>query len=527
MLFDANAISPDTQLEADICIIGGGAAGISAALALEGSGLKVLLVEGGSQWADDQSQSVYDAENLGLDLTPVAESRLRMLGGSTNHWAGNCMRFEAIDFEAREGIPYSGWPISLSDIEPYYMAAQALVETPTDAAYDVAERYDRLGLPVLDFQPDLLKTHLYSESPPTAFGNTYEEDLTAAQDVACYVNATALELMTDSDAARVTSVRMSSLSGTKFSIVARRVVVATGGMEVPRLLLLSNSTAVAGLGNQNDVVGRFFMDHIAVRPSLRAMISRRVSDFDLYTEPQFDADGYFRAAISASEELLRRENLPNFLIFLMKQSNSSPGQQSGQALRRGPAPGTLGTHILNVVTDLDGLTNEVFRTISGSRDDLIERTWLDPWLTVESRPNPDSRVLLADELDPVFGQRKLALDWQLHEDDLDSNRRITEILAQELGRMGYGRVWSDLLRHPDRWPTLGHGKHHSGTARMAADPKQGVVDGNCKVHGVANLYVAGSAVFPTHGYATPTLTIVAMALRLADHLKETMQTGAE
>lgn len=527
MLVDGNSLTVDTLLEADICIIGGGAAGISMALALEGSGLRVLLLEGGNLEYDESSQSIYEGDNLGLDLTGVAQSRLRMLGGTTNHWAGNCMRFEAIDFEARPGIPYSGWPIKLSDVEPYYLKAQELVETPFDAAYDTNDRFDRLGLPVLPFEPGLLKTHLYAESTPTAFGLTYEQELTAAKDVTCYVNASALELLTDSDAKRVTSVRMSSLSGNSFTVSARRVVVATGGLEVPRLLLLSNSTAVAGLGNNNDLVGRFFMDHIAIRPGLQALIGNRTPELDLYTESHFDSDGYFRGAVSASDDVLRREELPNFLFFLFRQTNKSPGRQSAEILRRGHAAGTLGTHVKNVLTDLDGFTNEVFRSLSGSSRDLINRNWLDPWVTVESRPTPDSRVLLSEERDPVFGQPKLALDWRLHEKDLASNRRVIEILGQELGRLGFGRVWSSLLSHPEQWPQLSHGKHHSGTARMATDPKQGVVDANCKVHGLSNLFVAGSAVFPTHGYATPTLTIVALALRLADHLKETMLSGAE
>ncbi|MEL6678879.1 MAG: GMC family oxidoreductase, partial [Pseudomonadota bacterium] len=112
--------------------------------------------------------------------------------------------------------------------------------------------------------------------------------------------------------------------------------------------------------------------------------------------------------------------------------------------------------------------------------------------------------------------------------ELDANKRANEILAMELGRLGYGRVWSELMQDGTRWPrSVHHGKHHCGTTRMSDDPKTGVVDANCRVHGMSNLFIASSSVFPTHGYAQPTLTIVALSVRLADHLKTTFMEGAQ
>jgi choline dehydrogenase-like flavoprotein len=274
------------------------------------------------------------------------------------------------------------------------------------------------------------------------------------------------------------------------------------------------------------------MDHLSIRPSLTSMENKKAGDFMPYVGSQAVDDGLFRAAIGASEELLRKEELPNFLFFVFEQTDNSPGRQSAQTIRRrlGSEEGVpdVMMHLENVLTDLDGFTNEVYRTLGNSQENLIPRTFIDPWVVTESIPEPESRVQLVESRDPVFGQNQISLDWRVTSNQLDVFVRATEILAEEMGRLGFGRIWSSVLRDGYEWPSEpAHGKHHCGTVRMSNDPKSGVVDSDCRVHGISNLFIAGSSVFPTHGAGTPTLTIVALAVRLADHLKARMEAGSQ
>jgi choline dehydrogenase-like flavoprotein len=153
------------------------------------------------------------------------------------------------------------------------------------------------------------------------------------------------------------------------------------------------------------------------------------------------------------------------------------------------------------------------KTVHAPYDTIGLRTRIDPV------PNPDSRVTLATERD-ALGIPKARLDWRLSDLDHTSVRRTLEILGAEVGKAGLGRVRITLDANPSVWPSdLAGGWHHMGTTRMSDDPKRGVVDRNCQVHGIQNLYVAGSSVFPTAGSGTPTLTLVALSLRLAERLK--------
>ncbi|MEL6679876.1 MAG: FAD-dependent oxidoreductase, partial [Pseudomonadota bacterium] len=334
MFFDARTVSEADVIETDLCIVGGGAAGVSLAMELIGSGLKVVLLESGDMGYDDRIQSLYKGPNIGFWAEPLDEARLRMFGGSTNHWAGNCMRLDPIDFEAREGIPHSGWPITYDDVEPFYLRAQRYVETPAGDEYDTPARREAIGKPFLPFDPDRIRSVLYAESPPTAFGFVYEDQLRAAEDIAVYLFASVLEVETDGTASEVTGLRVSSIDGPEFRVRARHYVLAAGGIEIPRIMLLSNAVATNGIGNENDLVGRFFMDHMSLRPSLTAMIPRESVDLSAYTEAHFQDDGYFRTAVVASEKILREEKLPNFRFILFENTERSPGSRSAERLFR-------------------------------------------------------------------------------------------------------------------------------------------------------------------------------------------------
>lgn len=528
MLLDARQLPENETLDADLCIVGGGVAGITLALELIGSPLRVILLESGGMHYDERTQSLADGPVLGFQYDALANSRLRMLGGSSNHWAGHCIPLTPIDFEARPGIPHSGWPITFDDLSPYYDRAQPYFELQTERPYDFDFWAERIGINPLPFDPDIFTSIPMNESPPTLFGHTYADRLSRAENVTSYLNANVLQLEANETASQVNSAQVACIDGPRFTVRAKRFALCMGGIEIPRLLLLSNGVAAAGLGNSHGLVGRFFGDHAAVRPSMRFLAQRKLRDLDLYSRQHFFETGGVFPAIALSEATMRKEHLPGVLFHLI-DSEVSPGEVSlwnlRDGMRKGEMPDYLARQVANLFTDLDGVTNSFYRQISGDREPLIDRPWYSPWLTFECTPNPESTVHLVEERD-LFGQLRIGLDWRLTELEMRAVKRGTELLIQELGRIGIGRAWTDVLREDYTWPDfVARGKHHCGTTRMSDDPRTGVVDANGRVHGMSNLYISSSSVFPTMGYANPTLTIGAMSIRMADLFRAHAMSG--
>ena len=315
------------------------------------------------------------------------------------------------------------------------------------------------------------------------------------------------------------------LTGRRLQVKAKLFVLATGGIENARLLLLSNGRHADGIGNERGLVGRYFMEHPrflagSIQPARRDLPLRFYKKHEI-------AQSFVRAHLVLSQETQRAEELVDVQVRLepvydsrYRRAADSSGANSlaymFASLGRGKAPDELGTHVRNVMADLDAIALASWRKL---RYDDIPLDDIQLYPRIDPTPSPDSRVTLADATD-ALGRRRARLDWQLHPNDMKSVRRTLEILGAELGRAGLGRVqigWEDDERWP---PDTSGGWHHMGTTRMSADASSGVVDADCRVHGMGNLYVAGSSVFATAGSGTPTLTIVALALRLAEHVME-------
>jgi choline dehydrogenase-like flavoprotein len=561
---DARSIADGTVLEADLCIIGAGAAGIALTRELIGTPIRVAVLESGDTTFDEATQELYAGPVVGLPYFPLDTARLRYFGGTTNHWGGVCRPFEAEDFEAKDWVPLSGWPIGKADLDPFYERAR-LVSQVNSGDWDLDDWLERDTDEPLPIPPDRVVTRVAQvvKKAARSFGTAYRNELERAANVTVYLRANATEIETDEPGTTATRVRVATLAGSGFSVAARRFVVAVGGIENPRLLLASNSRFPSGLGNGNDLVGRFFLEHPRF---LGGMVMPADSHIpvDFYDDHHVvgtELEGY----LSISRDILRSERLvdvqirvtPTFVAPFVK-SLDSDDVASLKTLIQATRGGTIddfGRHLSNVVGDL--LTWEQF-AIPGSpipvpypevvgrlmRSTPVEAQALIPDLLgdvaaasyaelydapvdslaltprIESAPDRDSRVSLTTERDPL-GVPRAQLDWQLSELDRHSARRALEIVAAEFGRAGLGRVQITFDENTRDWPAdLAGGWHHMGTTRMSDSPRTGVVDRDCRVHGFANLYVAGSSVFPTPGSGTPTLTIVALALRLADHLRE-------
>ncbi len=529
MMTDARTFSAGQIIEADICIVGAGAAGITLAREFIKTDIRVILLESGGTKFSHPTQFLYRGEIAGRNFTPLDFTRRRQFGGSTATWSGRCRPLERSDFEVREWIPHSGWPFSLSDLLPYYKRANELLELGDyqydSAFWDAQEKYHGLG------GAKHIETKIFHFSPPTRFGERYRRELELAQNIHVVLNANALHIQLQQDGSLVNSIRCATLRNKPFNVKAKLFVLGLGGLETARLMLVSKDIHSYGVGNQHDVLGRYFMDHVDFFDGvvLNAPGNLPASFFKLnYSIPMKNL-GMVRA-IGITDEYRQKHKLLNACAFFVKRPAykiddrffSSAMQdfiQISETLRHATAPS------LKVVGSL-------WRSIFHGRS-LIPMIWqmlarkAGPYyfgvqIQLECIPNSESRVTLSEQKD-ALGMNRIKLNWQLTQQDLESYHHFREVIFSELQYLGFEirKINHDL--DSEGWPvSIVPAKHHSGTTRMSEDPQQGVVDENCKVHGVSNLFIAGSSVFPTSGMANPTLTIVALAVRLADHIKRSV-----
>jgi choline dehydrogenase-like flavoprotein len=529
MFTDARSLDEDSTIESDVCIIGAGAAGITIARELIDRRLSICLLESGGFDYHPETQALHEGRSTGRRYNPLHTSRLRYFGGTTNHWTGLCSPLDPIDFAHRPWIPHSGWPIARSELDPFYERAQRVCELGPYRYDDVAfwEADDKVRLPL---SADKVVTKIFQYSTPTRFGQVYREELSKAQNVRVLLYANALDLETDENASHVRRVRAGCLNGRRFWVQARYYVLACGGIENPRLLLLSTGTAPRGLGNDHDLVGRFFMDHPHV-PSAKLLLStaaRAPALYRAFERAGSTAVGYLRLA----DGLQRERRLLNYSAALtpLPAGGYASMRRLYYRFRAGDAASaSLMQDIENVIADFEDVVLQLNNSLlgrTGSRRRAEEPTrlfWLDT--RVEPAPNPSSRLTLGLTKD-ALGLRRVQLEWRLSSIDKHTIREATGIIGRESGRTGIGRLqlldW--LSDDDDAWsPDMYGGNHHAGTTRMGETPEEGVVDSDCKVYGTNNLYIAGSSVFPTVGCANPTLTIVALALRLADHVASRLE----
>lgn len=513
---DFRRYDSEEDIHCDVCIAGAGAAGVALALSLAGRNHQVVLLEAGGFDYKEETQDPYVGKNIGRPYHAIETTRLRFLGGSTNHWGGMCAHLEPHDFEKRPWIPHSGWPISFEDLRPWYEQAHPWLEL---GAFDY--RRDAIspeGTRYLPFDEERLRHKMWHYSrPPTNFGVEHRDKLKAEASLDLLLNANLVDIELGTSSDQVTGFVVQSYQGKRATVRARHFVLALGGLENPRLLLNATSERAAGIGNERDLVGRFFMEH------LNADAGQVATDDDQWAgsyNSLFRHDRQYRAYLLSSRKVQRRRRILGSAVGLGPLFHARERSAAYDSLHkikmawlRRRLPDDLGSHIANLITDAFGL-----------KEALEER--FDPtiylYTEAEQSPNPDSRVVLGRERD-ALGLPRIQLDWRLSEIDKRSIRETAYLIGQELGRMDRGRVglplWLLEERIADDDPMIG-GYHHMGTTRMGADASTGVVNSDCRVFTTANLFVAGSSVFTTGGCANPTLTIVALALRLAKHLDQ-------
>ena len=523
MLRDARELEAGIVIECDLCVVGAGAAGITIARALANTGIRLCLVESGGLEFEEHVQALFKGRNIGLPYFDLDICRLRMFGGTTNHWEGRCRPFDAIDFEERDWVPHSGWPITLADLGPFYRQAQGICQLgPFEYR---GEDWLLEGETLVPFAPDKFESLVWQYSPPTRFGEVYRAELERADNLDVLLHASVVEIDAGEALAEVQALRLSTLKGKRLVVRARTYVLACGGPENPRLLLASNRQARDGLGNGRGVVGRYFMEHPHI-VAARALVADPafLAFYDYKLRTALRRGHAVLGCMHLCEQAQRAEGLLNYDASVTADNIGDSGyaalRRIWNSVERGEPPDDLVGDLKTALFDIDDTFAGLLGRF-GVRDYQLQAGSFRLWSYVEQAPNPESRVFLDDARD-ALGMPRIALDWRLTELDRRSLLATLEILAEEFGRTGIGRIQIEswLQEVGGGWSDeLSGGYHPMGTTRMADDPKRGVVDRHCRVHGLANLYVAGSSVFPTGGSANPTLTVVALALRLAEHLR--------
>lgn len=518
MIIDARSIPQGETVETDVCIVGAGTAGITLAREFIGEAFTVCLLESGGMEGDVDTQALYKGANVGLPYYDLDKSRARLFGGSSHRWhvdlgkneMGLRLRpFDPIDFEERDWVAYSGWPFDKAHLDPYYDRAQTIcqIDPPTFAVEDWVDEEKRPFSLLLN---DDVETVIYKFGPRKPFIDDYVKEVTGADNITSILYANVLEVETNETAQVATQLRVATLEGNAFTVSARLFILAVGGIETPRLMLLSNGIQTAGLGNEHDLVGRFFMEHLhfwsgVYIPSDPGVFQKT----GLYNGVHRVNGVPILGKLALAKTVLRREKLLNQNVQLV------PRLVSNRFLYPPLAGNGIGAKMTNAYRKV---RRRVERAI-GSESKAFQFANM-----TEQAPNPESRVtLMADKRD-ALGQNRAQLNWQITRQDMRSIIRTQEIVGVTLQRVIPGQLFIQLK--DDSPPNGLHGGyHHMGTTRMHPDPKQGVVDENSRVHSVANLYIAGPAVFPTGGYANPVLTLVALTVRLADHIKNLMEKG--
>jgi choline dehydrogenase-like flavoprotein len=531
-LQDALDLPSGSSLETDVCIVGAGAAGITLALELAAAGIESLLVEGGGLEPEPETQALHDIESVGDRVREDYMARARCFGGTCNLWSGRCMRLTPTDVEPRAWIGDSGWPIAYEEIARHYEAAGRAFDLP-GPTYLTASHYDALmgrGERLLLEGGSLEPTISLWARRPMRFGAAHRRRLERSPRIRVLLHANALGLAAAGDGRRVERLRAGTLDGRRHEIRARTFVLGAGGLENARLLLASSDVQASGLGNGEGLVGRYFMEHpravfgrVRLGPdvALRLMRGRPL------------ARGRMQLGLAPSREVQEREGLlHHYLTFEDERSTYAQKQYDTAVqvakvvLRRGHAGGrtelrralearmrTAG--LIYLLTPKEILPHWAYRTYATLRPLLHERRRERRYVVVffcEQPPDPASRVYLGGERDRL-GMRKLVLDWRIGGEVGRSMERLRWLLGRELQKRHLG-----VLDEQADGPDYTDASHHIGTTRMSNSPRTGVVDPDCRVHGIENLFVAGSSVFPTAGHANPTLTIVALAIRLARHL---------
>ncbi len=481
MLLDPTRLKEGEVVRSDICVIGSGPAGLTIARSLADRGASVLLAEAGAWEWESESQDLYAGDWVGDDPYPLDAGRLRQFGGTSGHWEGFCRPLDTHDFLEHAGYPTTGWPIRSEALAPYLEAADEILEVPTAfESRDLGGGLERM---------------VFQQSPPVRFGEKYRDYVETAETLRFAVRSAAVD-MTPDDRGGVRSVTFQSHGGPSWKAEARYFVLCAGGIENSRLLKWFNARNDHRLVANHDLIGRYWMEHPYPTVGEALLWSDDPEIFDAGGRGFFELNGALQQELKVLSGA--------FGIFPNPYGRSWIKNMVGELMC--VAPG-LGRRLMKIRNR---------ELVCGAR----------VLLQAEQVPQAENRVDLGNETD-ALGIPRLVMHWRRTELDQKSIATSTlafgELLAAaDIGRLKVPEWITDPSQPMPDGGVLG-AYHHMGGTRMSATPETGIVNADCRVHDLDNLYIGGSSVFPTGGCSNPTLPIVQFALRLGEHLGDRLR----
>ena len=495
---DAERLRDGARLETDLCIIGTGPAGITVARELQDDRIDVLLLESGGWNAEDWPQSLNEGAVRGDVYAGLRSTRHRQIGGTTALWNTPGEHGRNAKYVPLDPADLDAWPIRWADLLPFYEQAQRLAGLGP-FRYEGTD-WIGAGATPLDLGSGALTSRVYQFGPSRAVVGDPLSELRRKPNVRLCYHATVVALSTDPGGERVTEARIRCRTGQEISVRARAFVLAAGAIENARLLLVSS------LGNRSGWVGRSFMEHPRDR-GVMSTTSPWLDRLTFYDSRQMPGGFQVGGRLAPVETALRERSLPGFSVTVLPILRASPA-----------APGVVRRAVRR-------LRRIVYPPPSAgygwSRVSRPER-WFEGvglLLNLEQRPHPENRVVLGSDTD-ALGVPRAELAWRWRPEDQAGLTQCRTLVSEALEAGGVGLAHFDPSASPDP-----NAHHHAGTTRMSGDWQEGVVDSNERVHGTENLYVTGSSVFPTAGFANPTLTVLALSARLAGHLRGLLVPG--
>jgi choline dehydrogenase-like flavoprotein len=522
LICSVRELEPGATIEADVCIIGGGAAGIVIARELIDSGLAVAVFESGGYRRDRTVQNLYAGECTGEPYPlPLDGCRTRRFGGSTNCWGGTCTPLNEIDYEQRSWVPWSGWPFPAGELDSYLRRAHRIC-CNGPYLYDESA-WRAMGLFEQPFEPSLFTPFVWNvtnrDGVELRFSKRFRDELASARNTRVYLDANVIDLVPEAGGTVLRRIRLQTLDGRHYEARARSFVLACGGIENARLLLAMEARHFNG--RPESLTGRFFHEHLQMPCGLLEVPAG--SPAERYAKFGRAGTATFLAGLVVTPKAQAEHRTLNASIALEPYYEDQRGlaslKQVKLDLRSGTFTRETTRHLWNAARDVRRLLPDAWRRLAyGERPRGAANRFV-VFGRSEQSPDPRSRVTLSRERD-ALGVPRAVLDWRTNALDRAAFRLLADLAAGEFHRTGWGEMApAAWLEHGEWPPEMICGPHHMGTTRMSDDPSQGVVDRNCRMHSLEGLYVAGSSVFPTGGHATPTLTIVALAIRLAHHVR--------
>jgi choline dehydrogenase-like flavoprotein len=518
VIYDLLNETPKPGFAADVCIAGAGAAGITLAVEFARKGKKVLLLEGGGTLREESSQALYESEIAGLPHRGIHTGRIRVKGGTTVRWGGQILELEARDFTGRPGIPDSGWPFSKAELTNFYERALVLEGLAKVERSDEAV-WRNLNLPLTQFEG--LDSYLSRWCPEPNFARLHNKILRTHPNIHLWLHANAVELLTEKTAEgeAATGIRARTLTGIETIFHAHHYIFALGGIESSRFFLQPRPGGQPW--NRSGLLGQHFQDHIDCNAA--AIHPHNLQQFHELFDPIITRGFKYLPKLRLLPAVQSQHNTLSAGSTMFYEDTGKVRTQAKTTARnllRGRFRDISAENLRHTAIHIPMLFRQVWRYKVQHRTYAPSEVRIFLRVHCQQEPTSRSSITLTSQRDPL-GLLRTRFDWQISERELDTIRQYALIAKKSLATIADVIPDEELMSGSANFLTrCDDSNHHMGGMRMSASDATGVVDPNLRLYGLTNTYICSSAVFASSGFSNPTHTLLALAIRLSDHLEQ-------